>query len=82
MIDLVPRNMLGKLSRAQNLFVSPNNTPFGNTGIEINSSSEAITLLAPMDAKFRRMRIKFMSEIVAKIYGIQVQAKAAIRRFQ
>ena len=81
-VDLVPPNMQGKITRSQNLFISPNNTPFGNTGIEINSSSEAVTLLSSLNAKFRRMRIHVQSEVIAKIYGIQAQAKAAIRRFQ
>ena len=81
-VDLVPLNMQGKINVSRNMFISPNNTPFGNTGIEFNTSAEAVTLLASMDAKFRRMRIHLKSEIIAKAYGIQVQARAAVRRFQ
>jgi hypothetical protein len=81
-LNLSTPNMTGKIIRSQNPYLGDQNTPYVNTPTDMNASREAITMLMPINAKFRRARLTFISEITSKIYGIRTEVQAARRRFQ
>ena len=80
--DLTQISLNGKIALVDNLFDGSTNTPWGNVGIEVANSREAVTLLMPLHSKFRRMRYMITSEVTAKLYGLTTEVQVSKRRFQ